>query len=37
MSGGGTIDNDAPFGLKFLALLVVVGCATVGGFIFKVM
>ena len=37
MSGGGAADNDAPFGLKLIALLVIVASATLGGFILGVM
>ena len=37
MAGGGSTDSDAPFGEKFLALIIVVVCATIGGFIFKIM
>jgi len=37
MSGGGTIDNDAPVGLKLVALLIVVASATIGGFILRIM
>jgi len=34
---GGTIDTDAPFGIKFCALIIVVAAATIGGFILRVM
>ena len=37
MTGGSTIDNNAPFEQKFCALCIVVASATLGGFILRVM
>ena len=37
MAGGGSVDNDAPFGMKLLALIVIVISATIGGKLLGVM